>query len=644
MSRILVGLDVEVIGDTFLIVTHTLRSGRTRHFWESDRAEFVRLYRNPNVTFITFNGLTFDAPLVQAFVDGRIGPALKAIANTIIEEGLQPWQTHTRFDIEPVEADFIDLKEPAPGVMLSLKTYEGRMHYPHLRDMPIDHNADITNDPRARQLVLDYCVNDVLATVELYKIIEPEITLREKMGETYGLDLRSKSGAQCAEAILRKVCNIPRNDKRPPVSVRYKAPDFIETTSPEIRRLIEQIEDHAFAINQGNGSPAFPQFLTAPIKINKGTYQFGIGGLHSKHDTKLHLQATDERLISDFDVASYYPSLMLKAGIVPKLDGGKGQVFIDTYRKLFDDRIAAKRRKDTDTANSLKLALNSTFGKLGNQYCSFYSPDLMLAVTITGQLNLLILIDQLERIPGVETVSANTDGIMLAYPPSAAAAVQAVFDANSQRTGFEYEQTPYREIAMRDVNSYLAVTLDGKVKRKGAFAPAGVMQGTNPTFQICAEAAARFLQDRTPIEKTISECRDIREFISVRNVTGGGVQHLYSRQIDDWVLEIDTNSKDNVWHSPSTDRRVKRKSRPAPIERLAGGKPFGRVARWYRSTRNYMPLTYVTSGNRIPDSDKAHLCLDLPTEFPDDVDIDWYINRAKEMLESAGLSTQGGTE
>lgn len=637
MKQYLIALDTEIIGDTFLIVTHTINSGKTRHFWEKDRAEFAKLYRNPNISFITFNGLSFDAPLVQAFVDGAAGPLLKRMASTIIDESLLPWQTAKRFDIQAIEADFIDLKEPAPGVMLSLKTYEGRMHYPHLQDMPLDHTTDISDSPEMQQMVLDYCVNDVMATVALFKEIEPEIRLRDKMGQRYGLDLRSKSGAQCAEAILRKVCGIEKKDAALPAVVRYTAPDFIKTSCDQINHLIQSIEAHAFEINQGNGSPHFPDFLKTPITINKGVYQFGIGGLHSKHDVRLHMQASDDLLISDFDVASYYPSLMLKAGIVPELEGGKGQVFIDTYGEIFNERIKAKKAADKDTANSLKLILNSTFGKLGNQFCSFYSPDLMLAVTITGQLNLLILIEELERIEGVTTLSANTDGIMLAYPRSAAAAVQAVFDANSAATGFEYEQTPYREIAMRDVNSYLAVTTDGKVKRKGAFATAGVMQATNPTFQICAEAAARYLQDRTPIDKTITECRDIREFVTVRNVTGGGVQHLYTKNVDDWVLEEDVGTKDNVWHSPSTGKKVRRKSRPAALQQLAGGVPFGRVARWYRSTRNYMPLTYVGSGNRVPDSDRAHLCLELPQTFPNDVDFAWYIDRAKEMLEGAGI-------
>lgn len=633
----LIVLDTEVIGPNFLICTHTIRSGKTRFFWNDDREQFRKLYENPNVTFVTFNGMSFDAPLVQAYVNGQSGQQLKDIANAIIEQNLMPWQTRTQFDIGDIRADFIDIKQVAPGVMLSLKTYEGRMHFKRLQDMPIDHTQQTLTE-RQRSTVESYCLNDVMATLALYKTIEQEVALREEMGENYGIDLRSKSGAQAAEAVLRKVCEIPRRDIAVPRSVAYKTPGFVKTANTAILALIKQIEEHEFLINPNTGSPVFPDFLKAPIQLGHGTYQFGIGGLHSQHDTQRHLVASQTLALADWDVVSYYPSLLIKAGLIPKLADGKGALFLATYTDIFNRRIEAKRSGDKMTANSLKLVLNSTFGKLGNQFCSFYSPDLMLAVTITGQLNLLCLIDAMEKLPTVRCESANTDGVLLAYHPDAANMVKAAIMANSTLTGFEYEETPYREVAQRDVNSYVAITTDGKPKRKGAFALAGVMENGNPTFQICADAAAQYLLDRTPVEDTVNACRDIRQFVAIRNVTGGGVQHLYVRKVDDWVLEEDLGTAANVWFSAQTGKRVKRKSRPAPLEVAAGGKAFGRVARWYRSTRNYQPLTYASSGNKVPDTDQAHLCLELPEAMPADVDFDWYAQRARDLLASAGVT------
>jgi hypothetical protein len=607
--------DIEIIGSTWLVVCHTLESGKTRHFWHKDRDDFLKLYKNPRVTFVGFNSHTFDAPLIQAWVEGQEPHILKRMANAIIEENLQPWQSLDRFGIGKVSADWIDIMPAAPGVKVSLKTYEGRMHFPTMVDLVIDHDED----PDDLEELLEYCVNDVMATTELFRTIQHEITLREQMSEQYGLDLRSKSGPQIAEAVIIKRCGIERTKRTIPGGVRYKRPDFIQTDNPLILDLIKKIEAHKFAINQNNGSPEFPSFLKEPIKLNDGIYQFGIGGLHSQHDTKVHYEN-----VSDFDIASMYPSLILRAGFAPDIPN-----FIKTYRKMFDERIAAKRAGDTATANSLKLSLNGLFGKLGSMYSSVYSPDLMLAVTISGQLLLLTVIDRLEQIEGVRVLSANTDGLVVSHPTP----IMHILE----ETGFDWEETQYREIAFRDVNSYIAVTTDGKVKRKGAFALSGVLQGTNPSFDICADAAAQWLADRTPIRTTIEGCRDIRKFVAVRNVTGGGTQHISQRTVDDWQLVEDNGNATNKWHSAVLDKSVERKSRPHPVTIDTGGMPFGRVARWYRSTRPYKPLSYIKSGNKVPDTDNARLCLTLPTTFPDDIDYDWYVRRAEEMLIGAGI-------
>jgi hypothetical protein len=66
-------------------------------------------------------------------------------------------------------------------------------------------------------------------------------------------------------------------------------------------------------------------------------------------------------LLSDFDVASYYPNIMMKAGLIPKLGGNKGLKFIEEYSKIIQERIMAKRRmQDLDKEiRSIKEILNA---------------------------------------------------------------------------------------------------------------------------------------------------------------------------------------------------------------------------------------------------------------------------------------------
>jgi len=682
MSNLHAIFDCELIGveqPVFLTCVEIVETGERFALWHDKRghtAKLEKLLQRNDLTWVGFNSENFDRPLIAAAVEGHDESNLKIIAQGIIDERMISWKTYKEFGIEYLEYDHIDLKEVPPGVMMSLKIYEGRMHSPTLQDMPFDHTEEIANDPKKRKIVEQYCWNDIEETKRLLNTVRKEIDLRIALGETYDLDLRSKSDAQAAEAILKKQVGIKNGEKFVPRAVHYTAPEFIQTDSSEIIQLIDNLEQTEFLINRANGSPILPDWMSEPFKLGQGVYKFGLGGLHSQHDINHYDESDGESEISDIDAASYYPKIMLEAGLAPTLGGNKGEQFLDEYRSIYEQRIAAKRTGDKRTANTLKIVLNGTFGKLGSIYCSFYAPELMLAVTITGQLNLLCLIYDLEQIPGVKVLSANTDGIMIKYPKKKRAAVIKAVQTNAKCTGFEYEETPYSRIGIRDVNNYIAITAErekviippkGKVqvlppnppeaKRKGTYAKAGVMENVSPTFQICAEACAQYLLNGTPLENTIKGCTDICQFVAIRGVTGGGVQHTHEVEVDDWVCINDLGSSKSEWFrqawfdaglTPDYDsgpgtgvaknsrKPVFRKSRPKPAMEGRGGTPFGRVARWYMSTKKQPPITYIESGNKVPETDGAQLCMKLPEKLPKDLDINWYINRAQEMLKALG--------
>ena len=642
MTKQHIVFDVEIIGSkkpVFLVCTKCIETQEQHSFWmhKKNHIESLAILFGDNghrYTFVSFNGINFDAPLIAAALQGADELWLKNTATKIIEGQMKWWQTYREFGIDFLEFDHIDLIETAPGVMVSLKTYAGRLGYPSMVDMPFHHDQDLT--PAQCKVLEQYCMNDLGVTEALFNELREQITLREQMGEEYDLDLRSKSDAQIAEAILKKQVGILPGEKYIPPSITYTAPDFIQTKSELINDLIAQLEAHTFRINRGNGSPELPEWLSENVyKIGNGTYQVGIGGLHSTHDKSVYYEADENTLLSDFDVASYYPNIIMKCGLIPKLGAGKGERFLDEYQHIYKERMKAKRAGDKKKANTLKIVLNGVFGKLGSLYCSFYSPDLMLATTLTGQLNLMILIYELTKIKGVEVYSANTDGILVKHGPANRDKVLKVFSSNARKTGFEYEETPYRKYAAKDVNNYIAITTDGKPKRKGEYgfgcvtAPSNP-QGKNPTMQVCSDLAVQYLlvghfdiTNKTPI----------KDFMAVRNVKGGGVQHLKTKMVDAWV-EVE----DRQWVCAETGKKEKRKSRPKPIEVGVDGTPFGRVARWYMTTEKLPAITYVESGNKVPKTEGAKLCMTLPDKLPKDLDFEWYVNETWSMLKDMGVT------
>ena len=648
--------DTELIGKkkpVFFVGCKNITTGKTLGFWEHKRGHMAKLEAmllDPTYTWVGFISENFDRPLLAAAVMGHDASDLKTVATAIIEERMRSWQTYKEFNLDFLEYDHIDLFDVAPGVMTSLKTYMGRMGYPTMQDLPFHHDKDLTV---AEQAVLEkYCLNDLGGTDWLMKKLQDELTLREEMSEEYGIDLRSKSDAQVAEAILKKKVGIKNGEKHVPSWVNYITPKFIKTDHPGIKEMIDLIEDHDFIINKMTGSPSAPDFMEEPLRINEGFYQVGIGGLHSTHDKNMYLEATKDQIISDFDVTSYYPNIMINAGLIPRLGGNKGQVFLDEYRKIYEARVAAKRSGNKKVANSLKITLNGTFGKLGSIFCSFYSPDLMLAVTITGQLNLLCLIHEVEKIKGVKVRSANTDGIVVVYPPKARKAVLKVFAENSKRTGFDYEETQYLKYAAKDVNNYVAVKKkfdkatgewlmepDG-TKGKGLYAEKGLMK--NPTMQVYSDAVAQYLIDGTKPEDFIPQVKTVDDFMSIRNVKGGGIQHKKYVMLDDWVQVEHGRWRRPCWPAIKADE--KRVSRPKPVQVGVGGEPFGRVARWYMTKDKLPALTSMggeikgkANGSQIPKTEGARVCMTLPDKLPKDLNIQWYIDEAYSMLTDMGV-------
>lgn len=222
--------------------------------------------------------------------------------------------------------------------------------------------------------------------------------------------------------------------------------------SPGLRDLLRDIVASDFVIDE-NGSPIEPPSLSGQaVTIGKGVYRMGIGGLHSSEVSTVH-HADEQYMLVDRDVASYYPNIILLCRLYPK---HLTEAFLSVYRSIVETRLKAKRDGNSVVANALKIVANGSFGKFGSKYSLLYAPDLMIQVTVTGQLALLMLIESLEA-DGIEVVSANTDGIVIKCLRSRENDLLRHVTVWEKVTGFETEETQYKALYSRDVNNYIAL-------------------------------------------------------------------------------------------------------------------------------------------------------------------------------------------
>ena len=579
--------DIEVYPNYLLVAFKHLPSGKIffqeEGFGKTIDRQLLSLIAFSNL-LISFNGNGYDMPIFWEIVQGKSIAEIQELSQAIIQT--------ERYRGKVPRTNHIDLIEVAP-LKASLKAYAGRLGCKRMQDLPYDPLSYLSS-PQARHLK-EYCINDLDNTELIWNEIQPQMELRKSMSLQYNQDLRSKSDAQIAEAVISsEVSRLnERPIRRPKVDltkkIRYKAPDTIQFRDEKLKDLLKFVQSQEYPLNASGGVNEPESFNSLETRIGGSVYRIGVGGLHSS-ETSRYYESDDKFILKDVDVESYYPKIILNLGLKPKQ---MGFGFVDAYKSIVDRRIIAKRSGDKVTANALKITINGSFGKFGSMYSNLYSPELLLTVTLSGQFYLLMLIELIE-FKGIEVVSANTDGIVIKCPRDREEELQGYISMWEKHTNFVTEETIYNAIYFKDVNNYIAVK-DSEYKTKGCFLiPDSSWQKLqkNPQNLICNEALCEYLAKGIPIEQTIHNCKDITKFVTVRAVRGGSHK-------DGWFI--------------------------------------GKVVRFYYAANIKGSIKYVTSGNSVPESEGAKPLMELPSEFPTDINYTWYINECNKMLQEIGF-------
>lgn len=544
---------------------------------------------------VGFNSRNYDVPMCALAMRGMSIEELHKVSFRIITQELRSYDIEREYEIEMPKINHIDLIEVAP-LQGSLKLYAGRLNTPRMQDLPVYPEQSLGDYEVVK--VIEYCMNDDCNTELLLKELEPALTLRAEMSQRYGVDVRSRSDAQIAESVISKELEringykSKRPEIKPGTTYFYKIPHYISYVSPQLNELLDILRRTPLVV-EDSGYINLPESLEGKnVNIGSCIYRIGIGGLHSSEKSKLH-KANETYLLLDRDVVSYYPYIIINDKLYP---AHLGLPFLEVYKTLVVSRVEDKKAGRKSSADSKKIIVNGTFGKLGNMYSLIYSPDLLMQVTITGQLALLMLIDMLEYY-GISVVSANTDGVMIKCDRTRTDQLNQIVKMWEGLTGFETEEARYKAVYQRDVNNYIAITEDGKVKTKGTYSDKGSAGNSklsrNPEYHICNDAVIAYLTDDADIETSIRNCKEIVRFCAVRNVKGGAIK---------------------------------------------SGVYLGKTIRYYQSTAMQGEINYKLSGNKVPLTDGARPLMELPATFPTDINYNWYIQRCEDILIDLGVN------
>ena len=511
--------DVEVLKNLFTATFVNVQDETEQHVFYVglDKLDWTDLssFLRQRITLVGYNNISYDDPVLRyvlSYKGDNLLTDLVNVSNKLVDDNYRgdkalielryprktvyPWNSVDLMKLLAFDKLGISLKQ----VAINLKWHK-------IMDMPISHLVTIIQEQLST--VLEYNLNDVLITKELYHRVTPLRELRRELSKLYNVDLSSASDSRMANLILEHIYSDELKmdirqirEKRTPrdfVFLKDCVAPFVKFETPYMNEVLERLMSKK--VENYNGFKYGDTIYFANCK-----FTLGIGGLHSE-DKPGVFESDDKYIIQDMDVASYYPNLIINNNFYPE---HLGQDFIKVLKRITDERLKAKASGDKVKADGLKITINSIFGKLGLEHFWLLDPKQLLSTTVSGQLGLLMLIEDLHE-KGINVISANTDGIVCKIPRELEKEYYEIAKRWEEQTNLQLEFTPYKKYVRRDVNTYLTEKKDGSIKQKGIFlTEVSLMKAYR--MPIVAKALNNYFVKNIPVKQTLEECTDIMEF------------------------------------------------------------------------------------------------------------------------------------
>lgn len=490
--------DAEIFAHDFIVGFKDKETGEYTHFHNDN--EGLREFMSDSAIYCGFNSKGYDQYIIKAICAGFSPEEVKAVNDWIVK------RKQNGFDCPLLQGVFyrfnnVDIKNDVRKG-LSLKAIEGHLGLP-IEETDVDFDLDRPLTREEVELVIKYNKADLDATEKLTEIRKDYLRTKLNLGKRAninGATALSLTNAKLTAKMLRAV-------KREWTDGR----DYVYPPNLDLSVIPKGILDFFDTIHDMSipDDELFEKNLQ--ITIGDMPCKFAWGGVHGSLSGYFE-EAKGTRVIQNRDVSSLYPSLIEGYDYLSR-NVPDPQLFYDIRK----DRITAKHTGDKQTANDLKLPLNTVSGAQENQYNDLYDPLPTRSMRISGQLFLTMLTMQLlSACKTIKLLNLNTDGLMYSIDESEVHIVDEVASVWEKQTGFELETDEIQKVWLKDVNNLLMVKTDGEVKTVGSYLNYGIsVKGAwsiNNTMPIVKKALVEYLAHGIPVETTINECTNIFDF------------------------------------------------------------------------------------------------------------------------------------
>lgn len=523
--------DIEIFPNCFSLTIKNTETKEFQFFELSNRknnlVDLVPLFLDKRYIFCGYNNIHYDNPIVNFIIEYKetlkkstrldIEYNLFQLSQTIIKGDLEKWK-RWKYANNFETLDLLTMLF-SQKLRVGLKEMQVTMKYSNVQEYDGDFEAPIPEEDIPK--MIQYNINDVNSTEELLYRCENDIKLRLNIEEEYGIKALNKDGVNLGMEILKtkylekthKTWNDIKDLRSPcdKIALNEIILPFIKFDNPILKDLLNEMKQQVVSPNRKGYNKHF--------LMDNLEYSVGVGGIHSVNKPSIFIAKEDE-VISDVDVASLYPSLIIEYGFYPP---HLGKEFLEVYKGIKDERIEAKHNGNKLKNLTLKLSINGLSGNLQSEFSWCYSPKTVMRIRINGQLLLLMLAEKLISI-GCQIIQANTDGLFVLRKKKDEQKFKDVCKWWENLTRLELEEDRFERFYQFAINDYLGVIegyKDSKnpklLKKKGLFIDS-VTLGKGMQPMIIPKAINANLADNIPVEETIRNCKDINEFITYQKV------------------------------------------------------------------------------------------------------------------------------
>lgn len=486
--------DFEVFCQDWLVVINDV-TNRCEHVIINNPDELEKVYnQHINDIWVGFNSRHYDQYILKGILCG-FDP--KKINDFIIVAGNPGWKYSSMLNKIPLINYDVML-----GTDRGLKSFEGFMGN-NIKESSVPFDIDRKLTQEELDETVRYCRHDVEQTIEVFLQRSEEFDASRELIKLFNLPISSFSKTKA-----QLVCEICGG-----MGKRFDDNEFEFPIVPCLK-----LNKYKYVLDWYKNPENHSYDKSLETIIAGVPHTFAWGGIHGAKK-----QNTESGVLLNMDVTAYYPSIQIQYKY-----GYRNMSKPENFELIHKENLRYKAEGNKKARSPFKIADNSMSGQLKDKNSKLYDPLMNNAVCVNGQLMLLMLIEMVE--PHAQLVQSNTDGILLKLKSIDDYDIldDVVYEWECA-TGMKMEFELFNKVFQKDVNNYILIDDNGKIKSKGGYVKK--LSNLDYDLPIINKALINYMVHGISVEDTILPCNDLKEFQMVTKISNKYKHIVHGNQI-----------------------------------------------------------------------------------------------------------------